>query len=95
MAKDTWILKISAKKGCFLSFEWEKLNFTTFFPLQNFSKNSLVHPLETILPTPMWAMWFLQNEVENEKYCLHIEPTLVAKQISYIRQQVLLPQFLS
>jgi len=25
-------LKISAKKGCFLSFEWEKANFTTFDP---------------------------------------------------------------
>jgi len=27
-----WILKISAKKGCFLSFEWEKTNFTAFGP---------------------------------------------------------------
>jgi len=27
-----WILKISAKKCCFLSFEWEKTNFTTFGP---------------------------------------------------------------
>jgi len=25
-----WILKILAKKGWFLSFEWEKTNFTTF-----------------------------------------------------------------
>ena len=25
-----WILKILAKKGCFLSFEWEKTNFATF-----------------------------------------------------------------
>jgi len=28
----SWILKISAKKGCFLSFEWDKINFTTFSP---------------------------------------------------------------
>jgi len=27
-----WILKFSAKKGCFISFEWEKTNFTTFGP---------------------------------------------------------------
>jgi len=27
-----WILKFSAKKGCFLSFEREKSNFTTFGP---------------------------------------------------------------
>jgi len=27
-----WILTFSAKKGCFLSFEWEKTNFTTFTP---------------------------------------------------------------
>jgi len=26
-----WILKISAKKGCFLDLEWEKTNFTTTF----------------------------------------------------------------
>jgi len=38
-----WILKISAKKGCFLNFEWEKTNFTTFGPWKK------------ILPTPMPA----------------------------------------
>jgi len=27
-----WILKILAQKGCFLSFECEKSNFTTFGP---------------------------------------------------------------
>ena len=27
-----WILKISAKQGCFLNFEWEKTKFTTFGP---------------------------------------------------------------
>jgi len=40
-----WILKISAKKGCFLNFEWEKKNFTTFvLPLKKFWKNPLVAP---------------------------------------------------
>jgi len=29
-----WILKFSTKKGCFLSFEKEKSNFTTFSPLE-------------------------------------------------------------
>jgi len=39
--KAPWILKISAKKGCFLNFEWEKPNFTTFgLP----RKNPLVPP---------------------------------------------------
>jgi len=27
------ILKIAVKKGCFLSFEWEKTHFNTFDPL--------------------------------------------------------------
>ena len=46
-----WILKISTiKKGCFLSFEWEKTNFTTFGTPW---KNPLVSPLEKILPMPM------------------------------------------
>jgi len=33
-----------SKKGCFLSFEWEKINFTTFAPLEKIWKNSLVLP---------------------------------------------------
>jgi len=35
-----WILKISAKKVCFLSFEWEKTNFTTFEPTGKFFEKS-------------------------------------------------------
>jgi len=36
-------LKISTRKGCFLSFEWEKNNFTSFGPtLKKFWKNPLV-----------------------------------------------------
>jgi len=35
-----WIWKISAK-GCFLSFEWEKTNFTTFgLPLEKILEKS-------------------------------------------------------
>ena len=38
-----WILTFSEKKGCFLSFEWEKSNFTTFgHPLDKFRKKPLV-----------------------------------------------------
>jgi len=40
-----WILKISAKNGCFLSFEWEKSNFITFDP-----------PLETVWKNPLMAL---------------------------------------
>jgi len=51
-----WILKILAKKGCFLSFEWEKTNFTTFAsPWKNFGKIPWCPPLEKFLPTPMSA----------------------------------------
>jgi len=33
------------KKGCFLSFQWEKINFTTFGPLlKKFRQNPLVPP---------------------------------------------------
>ena len=39
-----------SKKNCFLSFEWEKTNFTTSSPpLKNFWTNPLVTPLEKIL----------------------------------------------
>jgi len=42
------------KKGCFLSFEWEKTNFTTFAPLEKPLGESTSGPsLEKILPTPM------------------------------------------
>jgi len=37
-----WILKISAKKYCFLSFEYEKQISPLLTPLQKFCKNSLV-----------------------------------------------------
>jgi len=42
-----------SKKRCFLSFEWQKTNFTTFgHPRKIFGK---IHsrPLEKIFPTPM------------------------------------------
>jgi len=52
-----WILKISANKVCFLSFEWEKSNFTTFgHPLEKFWKNPLVDPNRKIVPTPMYGL---------------------------------------
>jgi len=58
-----WILKFSAKEGCFLSFEWEKSNFTTFgHPLEKFRKNPLLpSPLEKILPTPMILLGVLTS----------------------------------
>jgi len=48
------ILKSLEKKSCFLSFKWEKTNVTTFgSPLEKLWKNTMVPPLEKILPTPM------------------------------------------
>ena len=45
-----------SKNDCFLSFESEKTNFTTFSPsLESFWKNPPVPPLEKILSTPMNA----------------------------------------
>ena len=38
------ISKISAKKGCFLSFEWEKTNFTTFGPPRKILEKPLMAP---------------------------------------------------
>ena len=49
--KPPWILKSFAKKGCFLGFQWEKTNFTTFAP--PFEKFPSDLPLEKNLPTPM------------------------------------------
>jgi len=41
-----WILEFLAKKDCFLNFEWEKTNFTTFgYPLEKNWKNPSVAPL--------------------------------------------------
>jgi len=37
-------LEILAKRDCFLSFEWEKTNFTTLGPLDKFWKIPLVPP---------------------------------------------------
>ena len=42
-----------SKKGCSLSFEWEKTNFTTFGPPWKNLEKSVVPPLEKILPNPM------------------------------------------
>ena len=39
-----WIFKIAAKKGCFLGFERENANLTTFGPLEKFWKSPLVAP---------------------------------------------------
>jgi len=50
------VLKISAGKGCFLSFEWEKTNFTTFgspFGKKILEKCPSAPPPGKILPTPM------------------------------------------
>jgi len=49
-----WILKISAQKGCFLIFEWEKTNFTTFgrSPGKILEESPSGLPGK-ILPTPM------------------------------------------
>jgi len=42
-----WILKLSAKEGYFLIFEWEKTNITTFGPpWKNFEKILKWPPLE-------------------------------------------------
>ena len=57
-----WILKFSATKGYFLSFEREKLNFSTFGPpLEKFWKNSLMPPLEKSFRRP----WVGHNQVLN------------------------------
>ena len=49
-------------KGCFLSFQWEKTNFTTFgTPIEKFWKNTLVAPLEKIVPTPMTLTMHFSN----------------------------------
>jgi len=47
-------LKFAARKGCFLRFECEKANLTTFAPLEKFlEKSTSGPPLEKNLPTQM------------------------------------------
>ena len=61
-----WILKMSAQKGHFLSFEWEKSNFTTFAaPSKKFGKIPWWSPLEKILPTPMYVGFSLRMFVPH------------------------------
>jgi len=49
-----WVLKLLAKKGCFLSFQWKKTYFTAFDPPGKIlEKSPSAPPLEKILPTPM------------------------------------------
>jgi len=50
-AKAPLDFEIFCKKGCFLGFQWEKTNFTTFAP--PFEKFPSDLPLEKNLPTPM------------------------------------------
>ena len=47
-----WILKFSAKKGCFLGLSGKKIS-PLLVLLEKFKKNPLVAPLEKILPTPI------------------------------------------
>ena len=49
-----WIWKFQQEK-LFFSFEWEKTFHHFWSPLEKFWKNSLVAPLQKILPTPMLA----------------------------------------
>ena len=60
-----WIFKISATKCCFLSFEWEKSNFTTFLHHNendpcygNSPKNALC-----------WQQGFFSHRANNVTYC--------------------------
>jgi len=49
-----WILNISAKKGCFLSFEWKKqISPLLATPRKTFGKIHQWPSLEKILPTTM------------------------------------------
>ena len=52
-ANPPWILKISEKTGCFLSFALDKPNFSTFGPPRKILEKSSSVPLEKILPTPV------------------------------------------
>ena len=70
-ARFPWILKISAKKGCFLNFQWENPHYTTFGPsLEKFWKNPVVPPLEKILPTLMYANVFYQLLCRKRKHTI-------------------------
>jgi len=59
---DHRIWKISAKKGCFLSFEWEKTNFAIVGPPRKIlEKSPSVSHLENALLTPMSRTTFLDH----------------------------------
>jgi len=62
------ILKNFGKKCCFLSFELEKLNFTTFGPpYKIFGKIPYWPPWKKILPTPMSQGLELEYYFTHEK----------------------------
>jgi len=62
-----WILKISAKRGCFLSFEWEKITYHFWPPLEKFWKNPLVPPLEKFFRRPWTRAIDLESNVRQVK----------------------------
>ena len=67
-AKAPLDLKNFRKKGCFLSVEWEKTNFTIFGPpWKKFGKNPCAPPLEKILPTPMVLLCIFGRQREHFK----------------------------
>ena len=62
----TWILKSLAKKGYFLSFEWEKTNFTTFNPpWKNFWKYPSVPPWKKSSRRPCQIWFIIFKEAQN------------------------------
>jgi len=55
-----WILKFAAKKGCFLSFKWEKSVFTTFAP-----------PGKILEKSPNGLCQITWNYFQLQQNCLH------------------------
>ena len=66
-----WILKILAKEGCFLDFEWEK-KFHHFWllPRKIWKNPRVLPPLEKILPTPMMPTIVLSNSSTLAASCV-------------------------
>jgi len=74
-----WILKSSAKKGCFLSFEWEKPNFTAFAPPRQIARTKL-------LVATTWKKFFWRPfvwRVNRTKDCVNSSKYSSLKELSW------------
>ena len=92
-AGDLWtdlILEISSKRGCFLTFDGEKTNFTTFSPPRKILEKSPSSPLGKILPTPVNELFVCLFVFINCLFVCLFSCVFLVKRCTYFRELLIL-----